>query len=74
MSRNFFINFGLKIALKKNLRKITENHAADLEIGFLTKPISKPCGRATAMPTTWELIKPFPFLSFWLGVHGPAHK
>ena len=42
--------------------------------GFLTKSIPKPNDRATAMPTTWELIKPFPFLSFWLGVHGPAHK
>ena len=57
-----------------NSKIITKNHAADSEIGFLTKSISKPFGRATAMPTTWELIKPFPFLSFWLRVHGPAHK
>ena len=40
-----------------NLRIITKNHAADPEIGFLTKSISKPSGRATAMPTAWELIK-----------------
>ena len=34
-----------------NLRIITKNHAADPEIGFLAKSISKPYGRATAMPT-----------------------
>ena len=39
----FFLNFDLK------------NHAADSEIEFLTKSISKPNGRATAMPTAWEL-------------------
>ena len=38
-----------------NLRIITKNHAADPEIGFLAKSISKPYGRATAMPTAWEL-------------------
>ena len=38
-----------------NLRIITKNHAADPEIGFLTKSIPKPYGRATAMPTAWEL-------------------
>ena len=38
-----------------NLRIKTKNHAADPEIGFLTKSISKPYGRATAMPTAWEL-------------------
>ena len=37
-----------------NLRMITKNHAADPEIGFLTKSISKPSGRATAMPSVWE--------------------
>ena len=40
---------------KVNLRIITTNHAADPEIGFLTKSISKPYGRATAMPPAWEL-------------------
>ena len=39
-----------------NLRIITKNHAADPEIGFLTKSISKPNDRATAMPTAWKLI------------------
>ena len=39
-----------------NLRIITKNPAADPERGFLTKSISKPNGRATAMPTAWELI------------------
>ena len=38
-----------------NLRIITKNDAADPEIGFLTKSILKPNGRATAMPTAWEL-------------------
>ena len=38
-----------------NLRIITKNHAADPRIGFLTKSISKAFGRATAIPTAWEL-------------------
>ena len=38
-----------------NLSIITKNHAADPEIGFLAKPISKFNGYATAMPTAWEL-------------------
>ena len=41
--------------MKINLRIITKNHAADPEIGFLKKSISKPYGRTTAMPTVWEL-------------------
>ena len=32
-----------------------KNHAADPEIGFLTKSISKPYVRAIAMPTAWDL-------------------
>ena len=36
---------------------ITKNHAAYPEIRFLTKSISKPYGRASAMPTVWELTK-----------------
>ena len=39
-----------------NLRIIMKNYAADPEIGLLTKSIWKPNGRATAMPTAWELI------------------
>ena len=46
-----------------NLRIITKNHAADPEIGFLTKSISKLHGRATAMPTAWELISLFKTIS-----------
>ena len=38
-----------------NLRIITQNHAADPEIGFRTKTISKPYDRATTMPTAWML-------------------
>ena len=44
------------MVLKMNLTIITKNYAADPEIGFLKKSISKPNGRATAMPTAWELI------------------
>ena len=47
VSRNYFNN---------NILIITKNHAADAELGFLTKSISKPKSRATAMPTSWELI------------------
>ena len=39
---------------KMNFKIITKNHAADPEIGFLTKSISKPYGRPTAMPPVWE--------------------
>ena len=43
------------MGVKMNLRIITKNHAADTEIGFLKKSISKPYGRATAMPPAWDL-------------------
>ena len=49
------MNFDSKIAVKMNLRIITKNHAADPEIGFLKKSISKLYSRATAMPPAWEL-------------------
>ena len=42
------------MGLKMNLRTITKNHAADPEIGFPIKWISKPYDRATAMPQAWE--------------------
>ena len=38
-----------------NLMIIRKNRGADPEIGFLTKSILKPYGRAAAMPTAWEL-------------------
>ena len=38
-----------------NLRIITKNRAADPEIRFLTKSISNPYSRATAMPTAFKL-------------------
>ena len=44
------------MAVKMNLRIITKSHAADPEIEFRTKSISRPNDRATAMPTAWELI------------------
>ena len=54
LPRNFFTSFLIsKMAVKMNLKIITKNHAADPEIGFLTKPISKPDGCATAKPTAW---------------------
>ena len=45
------------MVVKMNSRIKTKNHAADPEIGFLTKSISKPYGRATAMPPALELTK-----------------
>ena len=45
------------MSVKINLRIITKNHAADPEIGLLTKSISKPFGCATAMPSAWKLMK-----------------
>ena len=53
------MSFDLKMSVKMNLRMITKNQAADPEIGFLIKWISKPFGRATAMPPAWELRKLF---------------
>ena len=43
------------MTVEMNSRIITKNHAADPEIRFLRKSISKPYGRATAMPTAWEV-------------------
>ena len=43
------------MGVKMNFGIITKNHAADPEIGFLTKSISKPYGRATAIPTALGL-------------------
>ena len=40
---------------KMNLRIITKNYEADAEIEFLTNSISKPYGRATAIPPALEL-------------------
>ena len=40
-----------------NFRIITKNQAADPEIGFLTKLLSKPDGYAPAMSTALELRK-----------------
>ena len=44
------------MVVKINIRIITKNHAADPEIEFLTKSISKLYGYGTAMPPAWELI------------------
>ena len=43
------------MAVKINFRIIKKRYAADPEIGFLTKSISKANGYATAMPPAWEL-------------------
>ena len=45
---------GYKNAFKDNNKKSCT--VADPEIGFLTKSIIKPYGRAAAMPTAWELM------------------
>ena len=44
-----------KMDVEMNLRIISKNHAADPEKRSLTKSISTPYGRATAMPPAWEL-------------------
>ena len=53
----FYMIFISEIAVKMNLRIIKKNHAADPEIEFLAKLISKSNRCATAMPTAWELNK-----------------
>ena len=45
------------MGVKMNSRIIMKNHAADPAMGSLTKSISKPFGRATAMPPAWELTQ-----------------
>ena len=52
------MNFDFKNGCKNELRENKKNLGADQEIGFLTKLISKPYGRATAMPPASELINP----------------
>ena len=44
------------MAVKMNISILTKKHAADLELGFLKKSISKTYGCATAMPIALELI------------------
>ena len=48
--QDFFHLFFSTMRVKMDLRIITKNHEADPEIGFLTKSISKPFGRATTIP------------------------
>ena len=43
------------MGVKINFRIIRKIHAADPEMGFLTKSISKPYGRATAIPPARKL-------------------
>ena len=43
------------MGVKMNLRIITKKHAAEPEIGFPAKSISKPYGRAAVMPPSWDL-------------------
>ena len=45
------------MGVKINLSILTKNHTTNPETGFLAKSISKPYGRATAMPSAWESIK-----------------
>ena len=50
------MKFDSKNGSKMNLWIIIKNHAADPEIGFLTKLILKQYGRAAAMPTAWKKL------------------
>ena len=43
------------MSIKLNFRLIMKNPAVDSEIGFLTKSLLKPYGRAGVMPKVWEL-------------------
>ena len=43
------------MGVKMNSKITTKNHAADPEIHFLAKSISKSNGCVTAMLTAWEL-------------------
>ena len=47
-----------KISVKMNLRIITKNHAADLEIGFLTRSISNWNGHADNVGVKKSLLIP----------------
>ena len=49
------------MGVKMNFRMKPKNHAADPVKGLLIKSISKPYGRATTMPTAWELTEQFNF-------------
>ena len=51
----FYMIFYFKNGCKNEFKDKTKNHAADPEIEFLAKSISKSNGCATAMPTAWEL-------------------
>ena len=44
------MNFDFKNGCKNEFKDDNENHAADPEIGFLTKSISRLFGRAKALP------------------------
>ena len=41
--------------VKMNFRIITNNNAANPEIGFLTASISRPYGRTRVITTAWKL-------------------
>ena len=45
------MTFDFKTGVKMNLRIITKNHEGDPEIRSLTESISKPYGRAMALPS-----------------------
>ena len=50
----FLHDFLFQNGCKNEFKDNNENHAADPEIGFLAKSISKSNGCSTAMPTWWE--------------------
>ena len=49
--------FSRKFQVCQNWKIRSTNNGAESEIGFLTKSISKPYGRGTAMPPAWEFRK-----------------
>ena len=53
------------MAVKMNLAIITKDHAADPEIGFLAKSISKSNSCETAIPTARELTDAGENGTFW---------
>ena len=49
------MDFDFENGCKNEYKDNNKNHAADPEIGFLTKLISKLYGRPMALPLAWQL-------------------
>ena len=68
-AKEFFFMIYFKNGCENDLTIITKNHAADPELGFLAKSISKTNGYATVMPTAWELKSPNHSIRFISEIH-----